>query len=132
MSRRADMSPRTAPTHLTFGTGEWALALMLSLIMPACAAAPAPRTTGVVVDPEPAHVTPFGDLEILRHRAAMGLAGDVRAELVARLAAADKGAGDGKAPDPGRDALRGLAVELALVQGDAETAGSELDRLDRA
>ena len=127
--RAADMSPRTAPTNLAFWSGAWALALLLT---PACAAAPAPRTTGVVLDPEPAHVTPHGDLEILRHRAAMGLAGDVRAELVARLAAADKEAGDGAGPDPGRDALRGLAVELALVQGDAEAARSELDRLDRA
>ena len=94
----------------------------------ACAhQAAAPATTGVVVDPGPAHVTPHGDLEILRHRAAMGLAGDVRAELAPRLAAI---ASD--APDPGRDALRGLAIELALVQGDVDAAGSELERLDRA
>lgn len=129
MPRRAhDMSPRTGQQHLSFRSGASLRALLFAAPLLACAAAPATRTTGVVLDPEPAHVTPFGDLEILRHRAAMGLAGDVRAELASRLVSA----GDGTAPDPGRDALRGLAIELALIQGDDEAARSELERLDRA
>ncbi len=133
-SRPAHLPLRTgearAPRGLSFGTGGLLLSLLgpLPLSLLACAHQPAaPATTGVVVDPAPAHVTPHGDLGILRHRAAMGLAGDVRAELAPRLAAIPN-----NSPDPGRDALRGLAIELALVQGDVATAGSELERLDRA
>ena len=58
----------------------------------------------------------------------MGMAGDVRALLTPRLATA----GDDPRSDPGRDALRGLAIELALMQGDAEGARRELDQLDRS
>jgi tetratricopeptide (TPR) repeat protein len=100
---------------------------VLAALLGACASAPATPTTGVVVDPEAPHVTPHGDLEILRHRAAIGLTADVRAELAPRLAAV----GDRPGPDPGRDALRALAIELALVQGDTDAARVELDRLDR-
>ena len=100
---------------------------LLAALLTACASAPMTPTTGVVVDPEAPHVTPHGDLEILRHRAAIGLTADVRAELASRLASA----GDRPGPDPGRDALRALAIELALVQGDADAARTELERLDR-
>lgn len=103
-----------------------AAAALAALGAGACARTPTP-VTNVVVDPEPADVTPAGDLEILRYRAAMGMAGDVRAELTPRIASA----GDTAGPDPGRDALRGLAIELALVQGDGEAARTQLDRLRR-
>jgi len=130
-----DLSPRTgaesaapAAPDLSPGTGR-KLALALALVAtPACARATTPATTGVVVDPPAPYVTPAGDLVILRHRAAMGMTGAVRAELAPRLASA----GDAPGADPGRDALRGLAIELALVQGDAEAAARELDRLERA
>jgi len=102
------------------------------LLAGACARTTAPATVGVVVDPAPVDPatpfeTPAGDLEILRHRAAMGMAGDVRALLAPRLASA----GDEPRDDPGRDALRALAIELALVQGDADAARRELDQLER-
>jgi len=100
---------------------------VLAILLSGCATAATPATTGVVIDPEAPPVTPHGDLEILRHRAAIGLAADVRAELAPRLASA----GDRPGPDPGRDALRALAIELALVQGDADAARTELERLDR-
>jgi tetratricopeptide (TPR) repeat protein len=104
-----------------------AAAVLALAALAACARTTAPATAGVVVDPPPPWVTPFGDLEILRHRAAMGMTADVRAELAPRLAAA----GDAARPDPGRDALRGLAIELALVQGDDQAADRELGRLGR-
>ncbi len=91
----------------------------------ACARSQITPTTNVVVDPEPAEVTPSGDLEILRFRAAMGMAGDVRAELTPRIASA------GDRPDRGRDALRRLAIQLALVQGDGEAARTQLAQLSR-
>ena len=105
-----------------------AATLALALTLPACARTTTPATTGVLLDPAPAHVTPHADLQILRHRAAMGLAGAVRAELSPRLATA----GDRPEPDAGRDALRGLAIELALVQGDQDAARSELAQLEQA
>jgi len=118
--------------NLSPGTGRRrrgaAALLALALLTGACARSTTPATTGVVVDPVAPHVTPASDLEILRHRAAMGMAGEVRALLAPRLASA----GDDPRGDPGRDALRGLAIELALVQGDAEAARRELDQLDRA
>lgn len=125
--------PNRAPlavrlSHKTGGRRPRAAHLLLALALAACARTTTPATTGVVVDPEPPYVTPAGDLEILRHRAAMGMAGDVRALLAPRLATA----GDDPRSDPGRDALRGLAIELALVQGDAEGARRELDLLDRS
>jgi len=108
---------------MSLRTGAFAVFTALT----ACAGTTTTPTTGVVVDPEAPQVTPHGDLEILRHRAAIGLAADVRAELAPRLASA----GDRPEPDPGRDALRALAIELALVQGDAEAAKAELERLER-
>jgi len=108
---------------MSLRTGAFAVFAALT----ACASTATTPTTGVVVDPEAPQVTPHGDLEILRHRAAIGLAADVRAELAPRIAAA----GDRPGPDPGRDALRALAIELALVQGDADAAQAELERLDR-
>lgn len=97
-------------------------------LLPACARTTTPATTGIQLDPAPPHVTPHADLQILRHRAAMGLAGAVRAELTPRIASA----GDSPEPDPGRDALLGLAIELALVQGDQTAARGELSQLERA
>lgn len=109
--------------------GARLVALTLAcLVAGACARTSTPATVGVLVDPAPPYETPAGDLEILRHRAAMGMAGDVRALLAPRLATA----GDEPRDDPGRDALRGLAIELALVQGDAEAARRELDQLERS
>lgn len=117
------MSSRTAARLAPLAAS--ALIAIGSLGMGACARTQQTPTTNVVVDPEPADVTPVGDLEILRYRAAMGMAGDVRAELTPRLSAAAASAG----PDPGRNALRGLAIELALVQGDGEAARTQLERL---
>ena len=108
---------------MSLRTGAFAV---FTAALTACATTTTTPTTGVVVDPEAPHVTPHGDLEILRHRAAIGLAADVRAELAPRLAAA----GERPGPDPGRDALRALAIELALVQGDADAARTELERLE--
>ncbi|MBK7827273.1 tetratricopeptide repeat protein [Nannocystis sp.] len=119
----APLSPNPAASRR-----RWpAAALALALALPACARTTTPATTGVLLDPAPAHVTPHADLQILRHRAAMGLAGAVRAELSPRLASA----GDNPEPDPGRDALRGLAIELALVQGDQDAARGELVHLEQ-
>lgn len=128
-----DLSSRTCTNRAARGRTLRDLSLRTCIAIAlaataACARAPAPATTGVVVDPAPPYVTPAGDLVILRHRAAMGLTGAVRAELAPRLATA----GDEPRDDPGRDALRGLAIELALVQGDGDAARAELDRLERA
>jgi tetratricopeptide (TPR) repeat protein len=113
-----NMSPRTA-----------ALVTLAALAIPGACARNSQTTppTTVVVDPQPAQTTPAGDLEILRYRAAMGMTADVRAELTPRIASA----GDAAGPDPGRDALRCLAIELALVQGDGEAARTQLERLRR-
>lgn len=100
-------------------------ALLAALTLAACARTTTPATTGIQLDPAPPHVTPFADLQILRHRAAMGLTGAVRAELGPRIASASS------EPDPGRDALRTLAIELALVQGDQTAARGELEHLER-
>ena len=115
--------------RMSLRTGVLAALLpaVFAAVFGACASAPATPTTGVVIDPEAPQVTPHGDLGILRHRAAIGLTADVRAELAPRLAAV----ADRPGPDPGRDALRALAIELALIQGDADAARAELDRLDR-
>lgn len=110
-----NVSPRTAARALA----------LAALAAGACARGPTTPPTSVVVDPEPPRETPAGDLEILRLRAAMGMAGDVRAELAPRIA------DDTRGPDAGRDALRTLAIELALVQGDAAGARAHLDRLRR-
>lgn len=78
----------------------------------------------VVMAPAPAStLTDIHDLFILRHRAAMGEVAYVRGVIAPRLARATEGS------DTGRDALRRLAIELALVQGEAEAASSELLRL---
>ncbi|PCC72479.1 hypothetical protein SAMN02745121_01656 [Nannocystis exedens] len=80
----------------------------------------------VVLDPAGPEPTAIGDLPILRQKAAMGLVDVVRAELVPRLAEApDAG------PDPGRDALRALAIELALRQDDQPAALKQLQVLAR-
>lgn len=118
------MSSRTAPR------AQLLLACLAITTAGACARPQTTPPTTVVVDPEAAVAdagTPAGDLEILRFRAALGMAGDVRAELTPRIASA----GDATRPDPGRDALRGLAIELALVQGDGEAARTQLDLLRR-
>ncbi len=107
--------------------GPLVLVASLGCCVVGCARTTIPATTGVVVDPAPDVVTPHGDLEILRHRAAMGLVGEVRAELGSRLAGAAT-----DLPDPGRDALRSLAIELALIQGDAVAAQRELTQLDHS
>lgn len=113
-----DMNPPRRPRSLPL--------LAALALLPACARTTTPATTGVQLDPTPPHVTPHADLQILRHRAAMGLTDAVRAELGPRIASA------GDSPDPGRDALRSLAIELALVQGDQTAARGELERLERA
>lgn len=101
------------------------LLLLAVLAAPACAGRGAAHAvTDVVVDPEAPSVTPHADLLLLKQKAAMGRVGDVRAELAPRLATAADGV-----PDPGRDALRALAIELALVQGDREAASRELAAL---
>lgn len=91
-----------------------------------CATAPTTVATTVVVDPQAPPETPSADLPILRQKAAMGRVDSVRAELAPRLAAAPAGS-----PDAGRDALRALAVELALVQDDQPAALRELAALAR-
>lgn len=80
----------------------------------------------VVLDPESAQPTAAGDLPILRQKAAMGLVDVVRAELAPRL---DEAGGAG--PDAGRDALRALAIELALRQDDQPAALQQLQLLAR-
>jgi tetratricopeptide (TPR) repeat protein len=107
-------------------TGRSTLAALF-LLLPACARTTAPATTGIQLDPAPPQVTPHADLQILRHRAAMGLTGAVRAEIGPRIASA----GDSPEADPGRDALRALAIELALVQDDQSAARGDLERLER-
>ena len=80
----------------------------------------------VFVAPESAsRLTDVRDLLILRHRAAMGEVAAVREQISPRLAMA---AAEGS--DAGRDALRRLAIELAIVQGDVKAAARELSRLD--
>lgn len=100
------------------------LALVLALV--GCAKPGPTATPSVTVDPAATARTPSEDLPILRQKAAMGLVDAVRAELVPRLAAAREGA-----DDPGRDALRALSVQLALLQGDREGALREMGPLSR-
>lgn len=119
----------TSPARITRPAARIPLLTALTLftaLLPACAHTTTPATTGVQLDPAPPHVTPYADLQILRHRAAMGLTDVVRAELGPRIAGTDS------SPDPGRDALRVLAIELALVQGDQTAARGELERLELA
>lgn len=101
------------------------LAAGLAGCKPATTAAPA--APAVVLDPtSSSEPTPAGDLPLLRQKAAMGLVDVVRAELGPRLAeAADAG------PDPGRDALRAFAIELALRQDDQPAALQQLQLLAR-
>lgn len=100
--------------------------ILLAAALPAGCAKPATVATTVVVDPQAPAETPSADLPILRQKAAMGRVDSVRAELAPRLAAAPEGT-----PDAGRDALRALAVELALVQDDQPAALRELAALAR-
>lgn len=95
--------------------------------LPACRRAPA-TAPAVVLDPvAPAPTaTPADDLPILRQKAAMGQVDVVRAELAPRL---ERAPADG--PDPGRDALRAFAIELALRQDDQPAALRELQILAR-
>lgn len=103
------------------------LALLLAGIAAASACKRAPTAApAVVVDPAEPRRTPADDLPILRQKAAMGLTDVVRAELRPRLADAPDGG-----PDPGRDALRALAIELALRQDDQPAALRELEILAR-
>lgn len=98
---------------------------LLLLALAAGCARSAVATT-VAVDLQAAPETPATDLPILRQKAAMGRVDAVRAELDARLAAAPA-----SGPDPGRDALRALAIELALAQDDQPAAVRELAALAR-
>ncbi|MDC0717213.1 hypothetical protein [Nannocystis bainbridge] len=104
-----------------------ATVLVLAAGLAGCkAGARAGAAPAVVLDPSGSEPTAISDLPILRQKAAMGLVDVVRAELVPRLAeAADAG------PDPGRDALRALAIELALRQDDQPAALEQLQRLAR-
>ena len=88
---------------------------------PGAAAAPA-----VLLDPGRRSGTAAEDLPLLRQKAAMGLVDVVRAELVPRLQQAPE-----SGPDPGRDALRALAIDLALRQDDQPAALRELQVLAR-
>lgn len=103
------------------------LALVLAGLAGAASACKStPAAPVVVVDPTAPPRTPSEDLPILRQRAAMGQVDAVRAELAPRLRSApDSG------PDPGRDALRALAIELALRQDDQPAALRELQILAR-
>lgn len=80
----------------------------------------------VVLDPAGSEPTAVGDLPILRQKAAMGLVDVVRAELAPRLREAPDAA-----PDVGRDALRALAIELALRQDDQPAALHQLQQMAR-
>jgi len=66
-----------------------------------------------------------GDLEELRNRAAKGEVTAVRGVLGPRLDQLTL-----NRPDPGRDALRRLAIELALVQGDTGSARYQIGVLE--
>lgn len=116
-------APRLRPPRRARAAARAALALLLAV---AAGCARAPVSTTVLVDPQATETTPAADLPILRQKAAMGQVDSVRAELAPRLAAAPTGT-----PDAGRDALRALAVELALVQDDRPAALRELAALAR-
>ncbi len=79
----------------------------------------------LVIDDNP-NPTEVPDLALLRHRAAMGQHAEVRELIKDRLEQASP-----SAPDPGRDALRRLLIQLALTEGDAQRAAAELTILDR-
>lgn len=100
-------------------------ALALALLA-GCAKQPATPPTSVALDPDAPDGTPYADLPILRQKVAMGRVDAVRAELAPRLDAAPA-----SAPDQGRDTLRALAIELALLQGDQGAALRELQTLSR-
>ncbi|WAS92336.1 hypothetical protein [Nannocystis punicea] len=105
-----------------------ALVLLLAAGLGGCKTTARAGSTSpaVVLDPSGPEPTAIGDLPILRQKAAMGMVDVVRAELVPRLAeAAEAG------PDPGRDALRALAIELALRQNDQPAALEQLQVLAR-
>lgn len=99
--------------------------LLLLCAAAGCARARLPAPD-VRVDPGAPVSTSVQDLPILRQKVAMGLVDAVRAELGPRLAATREGH-----VDPGRDTLRTLAVQLALVQGDREAALREMGALSR-
>ncbi|WP_434423316.1 hypothetical protein [Nannocystis pusilla] len=105
-----------------------ATVLLLAAGLVGCKTAGRAGTTApaVVLDPEGPAPTGVGDLPILRQKAAMGLVNVVRAELAPRLAEAPEAG-----PDPGRDALRALAIELALRQDDQPAALKQLQLLAR-
>lgn len=101
--------------------------LALAAGLAGCRAQPASTAPAVILDPsQPAPGTAADDLPLLRQKAAMGLVDVVRAELVPRLQHAPK-----SGPDPGRDALRALAIDLALRQDDQPAALRELQTLAR-
>lgn len=94
-----------------------------------CKRGPAETTTPtkeIFVLEENAQPTDIHDLELLRLRGTLGQHAEVREAILPRLAAASA-----EAPDAGRDALRRLAIELALAEGDAATAAAELSILER-
>jgi len=84
----------------------------------------APTKELFVIDDNPTP-TDVHDIELLRHRATMGQHAEVRELIRERLEAASP-----TAPDPGRDALRRLTIELALTEGDASTAAKQLTILE--
>lgn len=109
-----------------------ALAALAALALAACAGArspsapPSESSAAVhILDENPAP-TDIHDLELLRRRATMGHLDEVREAIAPRLASASK-----TAPDAGRDALRRLSIEMALTQGDARTAATQLTLLER-
>jgi tetratricopeptide (TPR) repeat protein len=108
------------PTHLLLAAG------LLAGCKSRSTAAEATPPVVVVLDPGAPAATASDDLPLLRQKAAMGLVDVVRAELAPRLEGAR-----GSGPDAGRDALRALAIELALRQDDQPAALRELQVLAR-
>ncbi len=113
-------------------TGPWLRALVYTLIVgvpvTGCQHTKVnPAAVTVAPDPEGGEqpLADVSDLEDLRNRAAKGEVAAVRNELAPRLDELRK-----NQIDRGRDALRRLAIELALVQGDIRVARYQLGVLE--